>query len=438
MGSSCETLYAGLCDDSTRHVQDEYHLSIETVSQTSRKRKKHRTIDCNKQTGANADMAGLSKLSTEKELAAEKISNIDQKDQRIDKGKALKESKLSTEQISKPLKSSTVKAKEPNYLYNSNNIRVICRFRPANLREKEHQTKEKYFNSGPEIHSDGTVYLSFDQQTQNRMNIKRKCNSKKRRIGNALSPKKSEKLVFAFIRHCENELDIGFIPQALFQLFFTFYYIDEDRWCAVFDYIFDTDATQKKVFDVVGVPSIHEALKGFNTTIFAYGQHGAGKTYSMIGANHQEIAAENGLEAMGIIPQSFIYLFKRLELAKESGQLLDYNVSIQMLQIYNNSLLDLMNINSDTKLCIKTDFEKNNVYVKDLTAIDVSSARDAMDVLIQGRKNRITSTQKFSAITRRFELIIMMTVEQRIPDGSIMTSNMNFAGNLYKPLKIAP
>mmetsp|Transcript_31284 Transcript_31284/g.61977 ORF Transcript_31284/g.61977 Transcript_31284/m.61977 type:complete len:115 (-) Transcript_31284:401-745(-) len=50
-----------------------------------------------------------------------------------------------------------------------------------------------------------------------------------------------------------------------------------------FDAVFEQTCTQKEVYDIVAVPVVQSVLDGYNGTIFAYGQTGAGKTFSMEG-----------------------------------------------------------------------------------------------------------------------------------------------------------
>ena len=49
----------------------------------------------------------------------------------------------------------------------------------------------------------------------------------------------------------------------------------------VFDHVFSSSASQERVFEVVGEPILEDVLRGYNGTIFAYGQTAAGKTYSV-------------------------------------------------------------------------------------------------------------------------------------------------------------
>ena len=146
----------------------------------------------------------------------------------------------------------------------------------------------------------------------------------------------------------------------------------------------------------------------------------------MFGANDD--GSGNDSVSMGLIPRSFVYLFDRLDTDQSSGDTAEYWVGIQMLQLYNGVLLDLLNPNSKTKLAIKTDFNNNNVYVQHLRKIDITSAREALAVLIEGSKNRIVAGHKLNAHSSRSHMLVMMKIKQKRADGSEMTSNINFGG----------
>lgn len=51
----------------------------------------------------------------------------------------------------------------------------------------------------------------------------------------------------------------------------------------VFDYVFDLDTRQNQVYESCAYSIVENALEGFNGTMFAYGQTGAGKTFTMVG-----------------------------------------------------------------------------------------------------------------------------------------------------------
>jgi hypothetical protein len=58
----------------------------------------------------------------------------------------------------------------------------------------------------------------------------------------------------------------------------------------LYDYVFDSSATQDQVYNTIAKPVVSDVLKGFNGTIFAYGQTGTGKVgaapYPCVSCSH--------------------------------------------------------------------------------------------------------------------------------------------------------
>lgn len=79
-----------------------------------------------------------------------------------------------------------------------------------------------------------------------------------------------------------------------------------DPYTFTFDNVFDQRSRQISVFEAAGIPTVDNVLSGFNSTIFAYGQTGAGKTHTMVGNIKDE-------EQRGLTPRVFEYLFKRIK-----------------------------------------------------------------------------------------------------------------------------
>ena len=138
------------------------------------------------------------------------------------------------------------------------------------------------------------------------------------------------------------------------------------------------------------------------------------------------------MEAMGIIPRSFVYIFERLEQKCSNASIVNYSVNIQLLQIYNKQLLDLLNPSADnsSKLSIKTEFLKNGkeggVYVEGLTSMNISSAREALAAIIEGSANRIVASHKLNATSSRSHMLVMLKIRQVLVDGSVINSCVNF------------
>lgn len=103
-----------------------------------------------------------------------------------------------------------------------------------------------------------------------------------------------------------------------------------------FDSVFDTNATQKDVYEKAAKQTIMDVLAGFNGTIFAYGQTGAGKTFTMLGPDVGDP------ELWGIIPRSSEHIFQAIS---EDTTGTEYTLKCSYLEIYKEQINDLL----DTK-----------------------------------------------------------------------------------------
>lgn len=77
--------------------------------------------------------------------------------------------------------------------------------------------------------------------------------------------------------------------------------------------VFGPEAPQEKLFKQAIVPIVDEVLDGFNCTIFAYGQTGTGKTYTMEGGPRQSDDGKKLSAEAGVIPRSIKQIFDHLE-----------------------------------------------------------------------------------------------------------------------------
>ncbi|KAK7235943.1 microtubule motor protein [Aureococcus anophagefferens] len=144
-----------------------------------------------------------------------------------------------------------------------------------------------------------------------------------------------------------------------------------------FDAVFDPNITQRKLYDICSAPVVDAVLAGFNGTIFACGQTGAGKTLTMEGVPDPP-------ELRGIIPNAFQQIFDRVALAQEGQQFL---VRASYLEIYNEEIRDLLSKDPKNKLELKENVD-SGVYVKDLTSFIVKSSHEIDQVMQAGKKNR--------------------------------------------------
>ena len=124
-----------------------------------------------------------------------------------------------------------------------------------------------------------------------------------------------------------------------------------------FDRIFDMDATQDAVYEETAKPIIESVLQGFNGTIFAYGQTGSGKTHTMLGQ-------VDDIDGQGIIPRMVRTLFNRIQVASE---VMDYSVSVSMVQIYNENVQDLIDLRKKKLQIFGEKGKGKGVFIKGAT-----------------------------------------------------------------------
>jgi kinesin family protein 3/17 len=103
-------------------------------------------------------------------------------------------------------------------------------------------------------------------------------------------------------------------------------------------------------------PIVESVLEGYNGTIFAYGQTGTGKTFTMEGKDDPP-------SLKGIIPRTFDHIFERITGMGVNKQFL---VSVSYLELYNEEIRDLLSKNFKSKLEIREKPE-SGVYIKDLS-----------------------------------------------------------------------
>ncbi|XP_015914812.1 kinesin-like protein KIF3B isoform X2 [Parasteatoda tepidariorum] len=170
-----------------------------------------------------------------------------------------------------------------------------------------------------------------------------------------------------------------------------------------FDAVFD-GGSQTDVYDEVFRPLVDSVINGFNGTIFAYGQTGAGKTYTMEGVLGDP-------EHEGVIPHSFKHIFSRIA-RSENTQFL---VSASYLEIYQEEVHDLLSPEPKKKLEVR---ERNDtgVYVKDLSVVVCKTVQDLEKVLVQGKLNRSIGTTNMNAHSSRSHAIFIINIESCEPD----------------------
>ncbi len=156
-----------------------------------------------------------------------------------------------------------------------------------------------------------------------------------------------------------------------------------------FDHVFGPNSTQYNLYKESISPIVEEVLKGFNCTIFAYGQTGTGKTYTMEGKNEKG-AYWNGIEC-GVIPRAIRHVFESLQKSKA-----EYTVRVSFLELYNEELFDLLaseSLEGDAKEMkpLRIFDSDKGITVAPLEEVFVNDAQDIFTVLEKSAHKRRTA-----------------------------------------------
>ncbi|XP_050990777.1 kinesin-like protein KIFC3 isoform X3 [Labeo rohita] len=163
------------------------------------------------------------------------------------------------------------------------------------------------------------------------------------------------------------------------------------------DKVFSTQATQEEVFQEVQ-SLVTSCIDGFNVCIFAYGQTGSGKTYTMEGIP----------EDPGINQRALRLLFSEVSEKKPDW---DYKITVSMVEIYNETLRNLLGDNPNEKLDIKMCPDgSGQLYVPGLTEFAVESVEDINKVFDLGHMNRATACTNLNEHSSRSHALLIITV----------------------------
>ena len=176
----------------------------------------------------------------------------------------------------------------------------------------------------------------------------------------------------------------------------------------LYDYVFGPTATQDEVYDKIGRPVVADVLNGFNGTIFAYGQTGTGKTYTM---GILEFVDD---EQAGIIPRAVSQIFEYVDSHSETEEII---VTLSFLQVYRETIQDLLapangSQVSDDNLLIREDPQRG-FYVEGLQDFIVCNYHEAEALLNLGLENRAIAPTLMNSTSSRSHTMLTINIEQK-------------------------
>lgn len=214
-------------------------------------------------------------------------------------------------------------------------------------------------------------------------------------------------------------------PSVLFATSLTSPQSREASGAFTFDRVFDTTSRQTDVFDFSIRSTVDDILNGYNGTVFAYGQTGAGKSHTMMGS---DIDDEEG---KGIIPRIVEQILANI-LASPNN--IEYTVRVSYMEIYMERIRDLLAPQNDN---LPVHEEKSRgVYVKGLLEIYVSSVQEVYEVMRRGGLARAVAATNMNQESSRSHSIFVITVTQKTTDTGSAKSGQLFLVDLAGSEKV--
>ncbi|EQL03048.1 hypothetical protein G6O67_000735 [Ophiocordyceps sinensis] len=169
-----------------------------------------------------------------------------------------------------------------------------------------------------------------------------------------------------------------------------------------FDRVFDMGCKQQDIFDFSIRSTVDDILNGYNGTVFAYGQTGAGKSYTMMGSNIDDEVGR------GVIPRIVEQIFASI---MSSPGTIEYTVRVSYMEIYMERIRDLLAPQNEN---LPIHEEKNRgVYVKGLLEIYVSSVQEVYEVMRRGGNARAVAATNMNQESSRSHSIFVITITQK-------------------------
>ncbi|XP_055694163.1 kinesin-like protein unc-104 isoform X4 [Lutzomyia longipalpis] len=164
--------------------------------------------------------------------------------------------------------------------------------------------------------------------------------------------------------------------------------------------------TQSMVYGDIGEEMLQHSFDGYNVCIFAYGQTGAGKSYTMMG--RQEVEGQEG-----IIPMVCKDLFRRIK--ETASEELKYTVEVSYMEIYCERVRDLLNPKNKGNLRVR-EHPLLGPYVEDLSKLAVTDYQDIHDLIDEGNKARTVAATNMNETSSRSHAVFTIFFTQRRHD----------------------
>ena len=168
-----------------------------------------------------------------------------------------------------------------------------------------------------------------------------------------------------------------------------------------YDKIFTSESQQNQIYENVGKRIVGDVMEGYNGTIFAYGQSGSGKTYTMYGPDIYDDIYK------GIIPRIVEDIFNYVEKADDN---VDFQFKLSVLEIYKEVMYDLLTQQSgDIKI---QENPETGIVIEGLSEVYLSSIEEFFEYVDLSQSNRKVAETKLNHNSSRSHCILILEITQ--------------------------
>ena len=161
------------------------------------------------------------------------------------------------------------------------------------------------------------------------------------------------------------------------------------------DHVYGPEATTKQIHHRSIKSLVDRAMEGYHSSILAYGQSGAGKTFTMTGTR----------ESPGLIPMAIADCFRYVQKSQESRE---YLIRISYLEIYKENIRDLLN---PTPQPIRLFDGPNGLVIRGLKEEIVSTPEHVYTILTRGERRRQVGATHLNQHSSRSHVILRLWIE---------------------------
>lgn len=189
-----------------------------------------------------------------------------------------------------------------------------------------------------------------------------------------------------------------------------------------YDCVGGPETEQEEIFESVAKPVTEYCLQGYNGTIFAYGQTGSGKTFTMQGPMTEANLID--YNQRGLIPRTFEYLFECIRAEEEAaamdGSGREFLCKCSYVEIYNETIFDLLDMTGNASTCSLREDIKRGVYIEGAKEEIINSPSEAYEVYERGSLNRHVAETSMNRESSRSHSVFTLFIQSKQRVGEIM------------------